>query len=581
MARRHRGTLVCVVLKAKNLPNKRSIGKQDPYAELSIGSDTQCTKPDRRGGQHPMWDEQLHFEIYDSMHQLLASDHPSMQGHSLGIACYAHDKDSVLIGDATLSLDEVLRKGEHDQWISLSKNDRYAGEIYLELTFYSLQLPKYGNLVSGHPVHQAQSNRYVSNSSQASPHVLSPTSSQSLSRSRVTSNEVPQSLKIGSSSNIQPYTPPYVPNALQHTSASLSMPNPHDPHAPQRAWTINAPEWASNSAGSPTTTERPPSNINGSSNAQGLISRFGHPHRDLMHLPTSPEQNFVRSASTPRLPYGTQSQSHGRQGDSSISSPRTMNRSESVPWMHTRSNSAQWLQSLNANDSISSTSSSALPHQWNATGDFSVSYSTDRNWSTHAEVHNIEEAAAALAALNTSQVSAHEAIYGSNASPGSSRPLPLPRSVSSNHKRPLPIPQSSSNTGHADSSSMDSLLSPPAFPISPRGESLSRSPQQAPSTPPRSSTPPVSRATLSPTRTSPPPSIRRNSPHRIPGYHHGSSQLNDEAPPAYTPEASLPSLASMSVVASSMTAPVSPLGMTTTPPPLPPRRSSTIQNNIT
>ncbi|WFD41541.1 hypothetical protein MPSI1_000172 [Malassezia psittaci] len=577
MARRHRGTLVCVVLKAKNLPNKRSIGKQDPYAELSIGSDIQCTKPDHRGGQHPMWDEQLHFEIYDSMQQLLASDHPSIQGHSLGIACYAHDKDSVLIGDATLSLDEVLSKGEHDQWISLSKNDRYAGEIYLELTFYSLQMPKYGNLVSGHPVHPTQSNRYVSNSSQASPNVLSPTSSQFFSRSRVASNEVPQSLKIGSSSNIQPYTPPYAPHALRNTSASLSLPNPHDPHAPQRAWTINAPEWASNSAGSPTTTERQTSNMNWSSNAQGPISQFGHPHRDPMHLPSSPEQNFVRSASTPRLPYSTQWQSPSRQGVLPIPTSCTKSRSESVPRIPSRSNSAQWLQSLNANDSISSTSSSALPYQWNATGESSLSYSTDRNWSTNAEVHNIEEAAAALAALNVSQVSAHEAIYGSHASPGSSRPLPSPRSVSNNHKRPLPIPRSNSSTGHADSSSMDNLLSPPVFPISPRGGSPLRSPQQ---TPPRSSTPPVSRTTLSPTQTSPPPSVLRDTPNRIPGYHHGSSQLNDEAPPAYTPEASLPSLASMSLVASSMAAPASPAGMTNTPPPLPPRRSSTTQNNI-
>ena len=63
----HKGTLVCVVLKARNLPNKKSIGKQDPYTVLTMGTEQQKTKPDKRGGQHPTWDEQLHFEIYDDM----------------------------------------------------------------------------------------------------------------------------------------------------------------------------------------------------------------------------------------------------------------------------------------------------------------------------------------------------------------------------------------------------------------------------------------------------------------------------------------------------------------------------------
>ncbi|MCO5585044.1 hypothetical protein L7F22_038976 [Adiantum nelumboides] len=157
----HRGTLVCVVLKAKNLPNKRSIGKQDPYCVLQMGTEQQKTKPDKRGGQHPTWDEQLHFEIFEDMEDQLrrksadengsisqattlssATKRKDKSGKTLRVSCYADDnKEPEFIGEGFVDLTDTLRSGEFDEWVTIKAKDRYAGEVYLELTFYSSAAP--------------------------------------------------------------------------------------------------------------------------------------------------------------------------------------------------------------------------------------------------------------------------------------------------------------------------------------------------------------------------------------------------------------------------------------------------------
>ena len=49
------GTLVAVVDKAKNLPNRKAMGKQDPYCALRLGKEAKKTDTDKRGGQTPKW----------------------------------------------------------------------------------------------------------------------------------------------------------------------------------------------------------------------------------------------------------------------------------------------------------------------------------------------------------------------------------------------------------------------------------------------------------------------------------------------------------------------------------------------
>lgn len=70
------------------------------------------------------------------------------------VACFADDaKEPELIGDCVVSLEDVLKKGEVDgeylahlhqrradpiaDWYDFQYKEKYSGEIYLELTFFS------------------------------------------------------------------------------------------------------------------------------------------------------------------------------------------------------------------------------------------------------------------------------------------------------------------------------------------------------------------------------------------------------------------------------------------------------------
>jgi hypothetical protein len=70
------------------------------------------------------------------------------------VSCFADDaKEPELIGEVTVPIDEVLKLGEVDgklwlsfwkrgrkliiEWYEFSFKDKYSGEVYLELTFYS------------------------------------------------------------------------------------------------------------------------------------------------------------------------------------------------------------------------------------------------------------------------------------------------------------------------------------------------------------------------------------------------------------------------------------------------------------
>lgn len=49
------GTLVAIIDRARNLPNKRTMGKQDPYCAARLGKEAKKTTTDKRGGQTPKW----------------------------------------------------------------------------------------------------------------------------------------------------------------------------------------------------------------------------------------------------------------------------------------------------------------------------------------------------------------------------------------------------------------------------------------------------------------------------------------------------------------------------------------------
>lgn len=49
------GTLVMVCDRAKNLPNRKTMGKQNPYCAARLGKEAKKTNVDKRGGQTPKW----------------------------------------------------------------------------------------------------------------------------------------------------------------------------------------------------------------------------------------------------------------------------------------------------------------------------------------------------------------------------------------------------------------------------------------------------------------------------------------------------------------------------------------------
>jgi hypothetical protein len=69
------GTLVMVCDRAKNLPNRKTMGKQNPYCAARLGKEAKKTNVDKRGGQTPRWyvcDRKLlllgsHWSLYVSL----------------------------------------------------------------------------------------------------------------------------------------------------------------------------------------------------------------------------------------------------------------------------------------------------------------------------------------------------------------------------------------------------------------------------------------------------------------------------------------------------------------------------------
>ena len=128
------GTIVVVVLKAKNLPNKSRVGKQDAYCTLTYGGRTARSPVAKRAGQTPEWDYEARFEVFtlgdgtDVRQEITASGgvqpaKPSATGtptkaskkRELKIAVFSDDaRDPELIGDATVNLETTIQKGEFD-----------------------------------------------------------------------------------------------------------------------------------------------------------------------------------------------------------------------------------------------------------------------------------------------------------------------------------------------------------------------------------------------------------------------------------------------------------------------------------
>ncbi|CAI2162987.1 16414_t:CDS:2 [Funneliformis geosporum] len=100
------GELVVVAIRAKNLATRDVIGKGDPFVTFRINEEAKRIKAEKRGGQHPEWDEEVRFDLLDI---------PNSK--RMKIQVFNEDKrDPILIGDSLIDLSQVLEKGEWDDW---------------------------------------------------------------------------------------------------------------------------------------------------------------------------------------------------------------------------------------------------------------------------------------------------------------------------------------------------------------------------------------------------------------------------------------------------------------------------------
>jgi neural Wiskott-Aldrich syndrome protein len=129
-------------LNQQHLPNKQRIGKQDPYCCVTLNNEKRRTRAIKRGGQHPEWDEEVRFTLFEDTEDVLArsaaenantntnssggagTPPPPLPpkkrkkvkgGNAMVVACFADDpKEPEFIGEAVVDLTEVLTKGETD-----------------------------------------------------------------------------------------------------------------------------------------------------------------------------------------------------------------------------------------------------------------------------------------------------------------------------------------------------------------------------------------------------------------------------------------------------------------------------------
>ncbi|KAF7313645.1 Calcineurin temperature suppressor Cts1 [Mycena chlorophos] len=230
------GTLIVVVLKAQHLPNKRHIGKQDPYCLVSVNGQKQRTKVIKKGGQHPEWDDELRFTMYEEDADTTVGPNGSppppppkdgkrkiQGGTTMKLSCFADDpREPDLIGQADVDLTEVLTKGETDEWFNLANKDKFAGKVYLELTFWSNEPAPEKKVIQARPKEYSGPGLFKASEDLQAAGDFSPARNQSMNavHSRRESDATPPGTLHASNSfsQIDYYQPPY--DRPQHSQRS-------------------------------------------------------------------------------------------------------------------------------------------------------------------------------------------------------------------------------------------------------------------------------------------------------------------------------------------------------------------------
>ncbi|KAI0728711.1 hypothetical protein C8Q72DRAFT_916759 [Fomitopsis betulina] len=190
---------------------------------------------------HPEWDEEFRYTLCEDPNDAStiplhgdatppppppkkSKGPPTVKGgRSMLVACFAEDpREPDFIGETNVDLTEVLTKGETDEWFTLTNKDKYCGEVYLELTFWSNE-PEPVKKVTPKP--NGRGHMQYGGPGQFVPAGESPPQHgldvQEAIRSMSTGNSrgelsVPPSLR-SSSSRLDLYVPPYETSRSRHS----------------------------------------------------------------------------------------------------------------------------------------------------------------------------------------------------------------------------------------------------------------------------------------------------------------------------------------------------------------------------
>ena len=144
------GTLVAIIDRAKNLPNRKTMGKQNPYCAARLGKEAKKTPTDLRGGQTPRWyvipkqdgslclrETQTNLD-HRRDHELRFTVHESPDYYKLKVSVFNDDKKTDLIGETWIDLNNLIIPGgsQDDHWHPLQSRGKYSGEVRIEMTYY-------------------------------------------------------------------------------------------------------------------------------------------------------------------------------------------------------------------------------------------------------------------------------------------------------------------------------------------------------------------------------------------------------------------------------------------------------------
>ncbi|KAJ9108991.1 hypothetical protein QFC21_000316 [Naganishia friedmannii] len=149
------GELAVVVIRAQHLSDRSKIGKHHPYVVLKYGNTKTKTPVVKKGGQHPTFDAEVRFKITEDAEDIV--DRPEIndgdstkakkgrripKNKSMVVTVFADDpKEPKLVGETVVDLTVVFEKCEHDDMFELKYKDMFAGEIYLEMTYFINDAP--------------------------------------------------------------------------------------------------------------------------------------------------------------------------------------------------------------------------------------------------------------------------------------------------------------------------------------------------------------------------------------------------------------------------------------------------------